>query len=267
LFRVIKSDYVSYDGENAVRIEVPAFEEPLNVADEPVDLEEETVDADPLAEVRAEAARILGEAKAGADRVTEKAEADAEAIRTEARVKRDELYREGNQTGYTDGYKRGYGEGSAEADKLISDAQEVLRNARERRSAMIAGVEGEMVDLISGIARKLINRAVSTEPGTILTLIRLGFDEATVLGDVRIRVSKDDYDFVTENADAIMAMAKSGTSVDFVKDLSLNKGDCVIETPYGNIDCSLGQQFEALENNLYMLMSSEGSGAAGEIDG
>jgi flagellar biosynthesis/type III secretory pathway protein FliH len=43
-----------------------------------------------------------------------------------------------------------------------------------------------------------------------------------------------------------------------VKDLSLNPTDCIIETPYGNIDCSLERQMQDLIENLYYIYEQNG---------
>ena len=41
--------------------------------------------------------------------------------------------------------------------------------------------------------------------------------------------------------------------VDMIEDVTLNRGECMIETGNGVFDCSLGTQLEALKDELMLL--------------
>jgi len=264
----LKAGNVIYDEFNAVKIEIPSpddFAEPVLVVVETAEpddikIEDETVreePPDPRIEAERQSAEMIAEAERMAARIVENAEAEIKKKYAAAEVLKENLFQEAKKDGYAKGYDQGYAEGTEASQKLVREAENTLNDAIDRRAKMIAGVEGEMVALINKISHKLINRAASGDDKLIIALIRQGFEDATLFGEIKIRVSKADYDLALEHAEEVARMAKSGAKIEFVKDLSLNKNDCVIETPYGNIDSSLGRQLETLKDNLYAILDDK----------
>ncbi|MCL2699868.1 MAG: FliH/SctL family protein, partial [Defluviitaleaceae bacterium] len=84
-------------------------------------------------------------------------------------------------------------------------------------------------------------------------IIRKGFSESKMSGDITIRVSDADYEATYESREEIQQYADAGAKLEILKDPSLTQGDCIIETPFGAIDCSLDQQSESLKKNLYFI--------------
>ena len=113
-----------------------------------------------------------------------------------------------------------------------------------------------MVDLMINVIDKILCKALDLDKSVILNLVRQGFSQTTVTGNVFVRVSDDDYDSVNENKDEIFNMIDSNVKLELIKDMTLGKGDCIIETPFGNIDCGLKQQFEGLKNSLYYVLEN-----------
>jgi flagellar assembly protein FliH len=70
-----------------------------------------------------------------------------------------------------------------------------------------------------------------------------------------IHVSKQEYYIVVENLSQLIE-ATSNSAIEVIKDLSLNKGDCIIETPFGNVDSSFDMQFEAIKNDLIYILEN-----------
>jgi len=55
----------------------------------------------------------------------------------------------------------------------------------------------------------------------------------------------------------LLAAVEGGAEVEIVKDLSLGKAECIIETPYGSVDCSLEGQIEQMRESLMMILNGE----------
>jgi flagellar assembly protein FliH len=202
-----------------------------------------------------EAARIMSEemisiARANAELIISRAQTEAEAIEAQANAEAQELF----EAAKKDGYDAGYDEGIRAADATRREADTVLADAKRKREETFEALEGDIVELVAEATKKIVYSTYETDRSTVVYLIKRALSDATVIENVKIHVSKDDYDDVVERKDEIAAsVSGTGEDFEFVKNLSLGKGDCVIETAYGNIDCGLDGKYERLLKNLHLV--------------
>lgn len=253
---ILKSYTATVDYDNKVLIEVPVFPDPPEPEEEipestEDDFTEEEIEIIPP-EVAAE--EIIRGAKQEAEEIIARAKSEAEAFyretETKALAESMRIKSEAQEEGYQEGMRKAQGAGEA----IKAEANQVLENAKRECADMIAAAEPDMVELISRITEKLLSDSVRIHPGVVVNLIKQGISGATMTGDVSIRVSAGDYEYAAAKKDELQSMADASVRMDIIKDLSLAETDCVIETPFGNIDCSLGQQFEALKENLFYIL-------------
>jgi len=154
------------------------------------------------------------------------------------------------------GYQNGLDTAAREGEAIKTEAQQVLDNAISERIAMQESLEPEIVEMIIGITEKLLGNITEVNPAIITNLIKQGFSAAAISGNVTVYVSADDYEHVLKNKDELLTLTDGSVKLQITKDLSLSPMDCVIETPFGDIDCSLGQQFESLRANLTYILNS-----------
>lgn len=248
LSRIVKASYVT-NSDDLVNIEImpppviatadssepDSFEE-LNKSND-----EETL----IAQARMIAEDIMRRARQDAqslqDDTLRQAEAQAELLLETSRAK---------------GYEEGYNQGYIEAEAIKEEARQIHQQALIQRDDIINSIETDMVNLVTGIVSKLLSAEIQINPQVILNLIKQGLSDATLTGIIRIHVSQVDHDYVSQNRDALLAMFNSSATLEIVKDMSLNQSDCVIETPFGNIDCSLTQQYEELKKDLYYILEN-----------
>jgi flagellar assembly protein FliH len=255
--KIFKANTVSYNADRKFIVESTAeflreAAEELEAANAPEDDKEAHSAAppkvDPLETTRVLADEMIRIARENADMIVSKANREAQAIQIQSNADALELF-EGARK---DGYEKGYSEGEQDAQVLRDEAEDVLRDAEEQREEMLAGVEEEIVELISGAVKKILGAAYEIDRNTVVCLIRNTLAEITVTESIKINVSKDDYEDVLNRRDEIAASAL-GAEPEFGKNLSLGKGDCVIETAFGNIDCGLDGQFTKLQTNLRLV--------------
>jgi flagellar assembly protein FliH len=172
---------------------------------------------------------------------TKKAEAEAEAIADQA---------------YEQGYQEGMDLAAAEGDAIKAQAQKVVLDAYEERKALLNKLEPEIVDLIIKLTGKLLNDSIELNPKLVVALIKQGLSGSNLTGEVCVHVSGADYDAVIECKDELLALTDSSTRLEIMKDPSLKPMDCIIETPYGDVDCSLNQGYGALVQNLTYILNN-----------
>ena len=249
--RILKAGTVEVDTDNKVVIEVAPLQEqgmPLTSEPERGSTDVEKIEAKArniVQQARYQAEQILNEARraAAVEQANLISQAEAEATR---------LTREASDRGYQEGMEVATREG----DAIKAEATKVLEQANADREAMQKALEPEMVQLLIDIMDKLVGDAVKLNPSIIINLIKQGLSSSTITGDVIVYVSAQDFDETIAKKDELLAITDGSVKLDIVKDLSLNPSDCVIETPFGSIDASLGQQHEALRENLTYILGN-----------
>jgi flagellar assembly protein FliH len=247
--RVLKRHSVSVDTENKIVIEtvMPSVDIDLN---EPYDPDRQEKDA------QKSAARIIRHAEQQAEQIIsdamQKAAEKQAAIQQAAEDEAATLTAEARESGYQSGMDAARQEGEA----IKAEARQVLDDAKAEKLAMEEALEPDIVNMILGITEKLLGNIAELNPSLILNLVKQGFAAGAISGTVTVYVSADDYDEVVANKDELLAFTDGSAKLDITKDLSLSPLDCVIETSMGVIDCSLGQQFEALKANLTYILNN-----------
>jgi flagellar assembly protein FliH len=262
--RILKSSQVMFDKANAVTIAHETVEAPPE-QDEP-ELDDYDFFNNPgrayELDIRAQgdelsehelAERIVERAREEAAKIIESAREDAELIldrmEQDAREKIINLEDDARRNGYHEGLEKG----ESETEGIKEEARAMFANAKQTREASFAAFETDILELIIDIVHKLITDEVKINPHVILYLIRKGFSETKMGGDIIIRVSDEDYEEAYANRELLLQYADAGSKLDIIKDHSLAKSDCIMETPFGMIDCSLEHQLEALKKSLYFI--------------
>lgn len=269
--KILKASYVNID-EHKLNIDVPNFENDermLNFrfdnefqddnefqGDEefPFDDEFGVSDFEESFEITDE--EKISEAELKANEIIESAQMEASQIILNANSEADTIRQNTFEESKDEGYKAGYDEAMAEVEALKNEALAIKQSAVDEKQELIDGVEPELINLVINVLDKIFKKSVDINPQIIIALIKEGISNATVTGDLFVHVSSDDYDTVVSNKKDILALTDGNTNIEIIKDLSLNKGDCIIETPFGNIDCSLERQFQGLKQGLYYILEN-----------
>jgi flagellar assembly protein FliH len=249
---VLKHQTVNYDAENKVVIEVGAASDS--------EIYSESDEHDPHKkehDAQKSAARITRHAESQAEEILSNARRDAineqEVILKSARDEAEKIISEARDKGYSEGMERAHAEG----ELIKEEAQQVLDDALAECEEIKANLEPEIIEMIISITEKLLGNITEVNPKIILNLVKQGFAAAAISGDVVVHVSSDDYDAVFKNKDELLAHTDGSVNLKIKKDLSLSPMDCVIETEFGDIDCSLSQQFESLKASLTYILNNK----------
>jgi len=247
LSKIIKAPYVHIKDKKVINVITPASKKSENL-----NLIQKESQQTLLAKAQKEAQIILGQAERERTEMLRQIQEEKEKILQKAF---QEGYQEGQhigkEQGYQEGYQVGYQEGEQEAVALKADAESILQAAYEEKDRILQGIEPKMVQLLENILEKMVGATLKFHPNVILFLIKKGFQETSFKGDIHIYVSEEDYDTVVKNKEEFLRDIEQ--EVIIMKESSLQRGDCILETPIGNIDCSLGSQFQEVKKELYML--------------
>jgi flagellar assembly protein FliH len=249
----MKAHAVNVDTENIIIIdnatELPSFDAPHGMETHMGELTDEAAESAAeriLSTAQRQADEILRQAHANAnsqqDAIIKKAEAEAINITTEA---------------WDKAYADGMAIATVEGDTIKAEAAGILEAAKAERKAMQDGLEPEMVALIITIIEKLLGDIVDISPGVVINLIKQGLSDTSLSsGTVKIYISDTDYDNVKAREAEIAKLTDGSVTIEIAKDTSLNPTDCVIETPFGDIDVSLDGQLSAVKASLKYILDN-----------
>lgn len=268
MFKILKASSISVDSDNKFNIDVPDFNSTKNnkkpaAVNHQINFEnfdeiavtDSIIESDYDSEFVDETA-VIENAENQANEIIENAKADADKIINDALNEAETLKNQIFENARSDGYNDGINAAEEETRSLKSQAQQLLQEAIQEKERIIASSENDMLDVIINVSQKILFKTLNIDNNIILNLIRQGLSQTTITGDIFIKVSDEDYENVTQNKETFCDFSDSNASIEVVKDLSLQKGDCVIETPFGNIDCGLGQQFDGIKKSLYYILST-----------
>ena len=188
------------------------------------------------------------------EEIEEMARAEIEAMKAEAA---GEIERR-KTVGYEEGKAQGYEEGRAQAEAEIAQEREAIEREREGLQSqfeeMMDELEPRFVHTLTSIYEKIFEVDLSGHKDLILGLLRNAMGHIESSKTYMIHVSREDYAFVSENKGrlAMDSLAEDAT-IDIIEDATLKANECMIETPGGIFDCSLGTELELLRKKLELL--------------
>ena len=188
------------------------------------------------------ASKLLEEAKAEALDIIDQAKQEAEAIKKEA-------YAAAQKKGYDDGMLQS----RKEAQKFKADYEEQSRRLKEEYDRLTYSLEPQISDIIAALVEKITGIVIEDRDEVILYLVDKTLKNLEKCDEYTIRVSKEDYEFVSMRKNLLLAAIGREVPFYIVEDLNLKKNQCLVETEYKVINCSLDVQLGNLIQDLKLI--------------
>jgi flagellar assembly protein FliH len=209
-----EADHIVKEAENA------AFEEVRRKTNQAQKLKQEAEE---------EAARIVGD--------TEKRVAELES---NAKSSLDAAEREAAKKGREEGREEGYKEGVAEAERLVGRLHVIL----DRET------EAQVVELVLLVAKKVVKVISENQKSVVVQNISQALRKLKTKSDVIVRVNLSDLQLATEHVKDFIQMTENAKKMQIVEDSTVDRGGCVIETDFGEIDARIASQLNELEEKI-----------------
>lgn len=186
----------------------------------------------PVVDAREQARRIVADAEAYAARVRQ-------SVEQVAREAHDVAYREGRE-------------------QALTELNEHLLSARERRDTALADAERELLRLSVKIAEKIIGHELERDAATFAEIVSTALRYARRNETLTVRVNPDDLSLVQERRERLDSTGRA-RFIDIVADPHVKRGGCVIESESGTIDAQLETQLRVLERALLARAAGDAS--------
>jgi flagellar biosynthesis/type III secretory pathway protein FliH len=225
----------------------------IDVEDEDPEVDAEGESPDAAASAAAMVQEYLSEAETKVNKekeqILEAAREEAAIIIITAREDAEEARKKAWQEGYTEGAaegKRSYDKQLAE--KISEDDQmlaRVLEEIHEERERTYAAMEEEVINLSLEIVKKIINPAEEAVGGVFTSLIKNALKQMSTDGKIIIRVSPVEYErFFSSGAAVIELDSGVVVTASVLRDVSLNEGDCIIDTDNVTVNAGIDSQLK-----------------------
>lgn len=219
---------------------------------------------------------IIEEAKKEYEKIIENANKEALKIVEEAENQKEDMinlayerskevftqskndgYKEGYEIGYVEGFDKGYSEGKIISDKLIKESLEIKNGYINKTNNLLKDLEEDIIELVISIYEKVINKKTEEDNELIVSLVLKGISNLDLTEKLTIITSKEDYNMLEMSKGEILAKASMISELEIKYDVSLEKGDCILETAKGNIDVSLKHQLDEVKELLTTILNNE----------
>lgn len=213
--------------------EVRAFEEVKAKTDE-AQREKQAADA--------EAQKILADAEARAAELMRDAERQLNGMTEQAR-----------KEGFEQGHKDGYESGKEEVERLIEQLHGIINHSIEKRNEIIEESETQLVNLVLLIAKKVVKVISENQRNVVINNVIQALRKLKSRGEVVIRVNLEDVKLTSAHVKDFLRMVESVKSVTVVEDSTVDRGGCIIETDFGQIDARISSQLHEIEEKIVEL--------------
>ena len=186
-------------------------------------------------------------------RIVDEAQKEADNMRRDVRDEVDQIRKDAYNEGYTAGHEEGFGSGKPEVERLITQIHHIIDMTLEKRNEIIEQSETQLISLVLLIAKKVVKVISENQKNVVINNVIQALRKLKSRGEVLIKVNLDDVELTTEHVKDFMRMVDNVQSVTVVEDSTVDKGGCIIETDFGEIDARISSQLQEIEEKIHEL--------------
>jgi flagellar assembly protein FliH len=181
-----------------------------------------------LANIRAEAGRIVAKAHQEADAIRKRAEIEG---RQAAMNAVDDMVR-------------------MQLATVVPALKQAVQHIDDARHTWLTHWEEGAVHLAASIAKRLIRRELRDQPEITLILVREALELAAGTAKLRIQLNPNDHQALGIQVQMLVNEISPHVETEIVADNEITTGGCRVETRFGIIDQQFEAQLERIEEEL-----------------
>lgn len=185
-----------------------------------------------------------------AEDIKKNAETASRAAEEATRAELEAIKEAARKEGFENGRAEGYEVGKTEVQRLVVRTQLILSKIQDKRAAIFADAEQQIIDLTLLIARKIVKNISETQKTTVIGNIKEALGKVKTRGNITVKVNLADLELSTARLQEFTTMIEAGGNIQIHEDSSVDPGGCLISTDYGEIDARIANQFAELESKI-----------------
>jgi flagellar assembly protein FliH len=161
---------------------------------------------------------------------------------------------------WSEGFRQGYDEGKRLATQEQQDTTirlgALLHDIVADTEGFIRGLEADMVELVLGVAEKVIGREATVDPKLVVHVVRSALNEVHDATEVRIRAHPDDVAILEPRWQEMLPRRVAERS-ELLADELVERGGVVVETQIGYVDSQLKTRLQQVVNTFHAVLDGE----------
>ena len=129
----------------------------------------------------------------------------------------------------------------------------IISAAIERRNLIIEESETQVINLVLLIAKKVIKVISENQKNVVINNVVQALRKLKSRGEVVIRVNLADLELTSAHIGDFMKMVENVKSITVLEDSSVDRGGCILETDFGQIDARISSQLSEIEERILEL--------------
>lgn len=161
----------------------------------------------------------------------------------------ESIEREAFAKGFEAGRISGLEMAEKRVEAILSRFSESLEQLAATRREIMVETQRDLVRLAVEIARKLVHREIQVDEEIVITLVRLALERLSSEAVVTVILNPEDHAFLQARLEADSDLFGEGELL-FKAKSDLRRGDCLLESCYGNVDARISEKFRQIEQGL-----------------
>ncbi|GFO53352.1 hypothetical protein GMSM_03590 [Geomonas sp. Red276] len=151
---------------------------------------------------------------------------------------------------HAEGFREGRQQAEAELAKLGEALGQALLATGALRGKLMHEVEEDLLKLSVMIARKVMLRELSLDPGIMTALVQATVEQASAGGSVVVRLNPQEYTLLADSPQ-LVPLLRENPSLTLKPDPAVPPAGCLVETVRGNMDAGIDAQLDEIFRRLW----------------
>ncbi len=159
--------------------------------------------------------------------------------------------KQGYDEGYAEGFKKGEDAAREEFQPFLKTIEGLISDLTGFRKDMYDKGEREMVEMVVGLAKKVIHFEFSTRDDAVQEMIRLAVESVLDRESMVIKINPTDKGYAESFRPELHHLFSEIKNITFEAHSGVERGGCVVETNFGVVDAridKLGEQMDRILN-------------------
>ncbi len=156
----------------------------------------------------------------------------------------EEAYKQAYALGLIEGVEKAFGEHTAMLAERLTRLDAICDRLEKVKTTVLKESETVLMKLVFEIAKRIAMREVSISQEPVTQLLSGLVDELQGADNIQVRLHPDDLAFIEELRSKGVKDAEKLERVKLLATASVQKGGCLIETNFGEIDATVEQRVE-----------------------
>jgi flagellar assembly protein FliH len=154
--------------------------------------------------------------------------------------------KEARDAAYTEGERAARDQDAAAVRAVVEKLGQSILDLAGMRAKLRGQAEVDVVRLAFAIAKRVIHRELSTDPDSIVGLVKVALEKLRLQETVRVRMHPDHVKIVKE----FLSHSAGTAHIEVTGDAAIGLGGVVFETTRGEFDVSTDVQLNEIEKGL-----------------